>query len=138
MIVQMGWEPDTCGCRVVHSVDTDTSQRALVNYIFTCSFHRPISGDSPRYTVMGDDNIRKNSVEGVGLENFKSLLTGTDPETGAIVYKSGIAFNWFYSGISSSRVLTVSYSGVAISIANRDTLQTSYNTRFGSGRVIIQ
>ena len=131
------WRPDTCQCFLTESYDTDLRTTALDSFTTVCSAHTSIVGDSNRYSTMMADNQRKNLAYGIALKTFTSLLTQTDLESG-VIPKAGTRYNWSYSGSGTTRVLTVSISGATLTTTNKTTWQTSCNTQFGSGKVVVQ
>jgi len=132
------WKPDTCQCVLTQSYNTDTDTISLDSFTTVCSAHTSIVGDSNRYSTMLTDVQRKNFVYGIALKTFTSLLTQTDIETGLPIAKTGTKYNWSYSGSGTTRVLTVSITGATLTTTNKTTWQTSCNTQFGSGKVVVQ
>jgi hypothetical protein len=132
------WKSDTCPCVLIQVIDTDTDTISLDSYITVCLPHGGTSSDSIKYVNAITDNQRKNYVYDIAVKTFPSQLTQTDPETGSTVPKTGVKYNWSFSGSGSSRVLTISFTGVTLTTANKSTLQTACNTRFGSGKVVVQ
>ena len=136
------WSPDTCDCIIQYDWDADLPADQRVHTasksIRKCSFHSAVADLTPHFNVLMDENPRKNQTLQAALENLTSQLGTTDPSTGALVLKNGITFNWSFSGSGSTRVLTVSFSGVTLTTNQKNTLQTFLNNKFGTGKVIVQ
>lgn len=135
------WSPDTCQCVLFYEWDptkpADQRTHTFTKVEKVCQFHQGLT-DSEIYTHVVDNNQRKNKLEGFILQNLTSALAQTDPESGVLVWKDGISFNWSFSGTTDSRVLTISISGVNLTNNQKNTIQNWCNTTFGTGKVILQ
>lgn len=134
------WRPDTCHCRLEFAWDAELPEDQRVHTFFgdlgPCAEHSALQGLA-KYTAALDQNKRKNITLGEAMTRFSSQLTTTDATTGAIILKEGITFNWSFTGVNDTRVLTVSFSGVTLTTNQKNTLQGALNTLFGPGKVIV-
>lgn len=116
------WRPDTCDCEIIYEWDDrepeDRRVHRLKRVISRCSVHSGIPLSS-LFDVVLEENRRKNMtldfaqsiVHTVGLENYR----------------------WSFD---SNRTLIVEISGLTAS--QKKGLQSSCDTSFGAGKVIVK
>lgn len=138
VIKQQRWKHDTCNCQYIENYNTDTDTFSLNQFEVICTPHSTISDNTTRYNVLHSDNQRKNFVLTDCINQFSSILGQTDTDSGTIVLKKGITFNFSYSGSGDTRILTISFSGVSLTTQQKTTLQNLINTKYGSGKVVVQ
>lgn len=126
------WKPDTCGCIILEESGTS----AYNSHEFVCPSHTGLTAEQLALVPL-EHNIRKNKVDSAFRSLLTSTLTETDADSGAIVYKKGITFNWSYSGTGESRVLSVNITGVNLTTNQKNTIQSWCDTNIGAGKVII-
>lgn len=127
------WKPDTCKCIILEDVINGVV--TYNSHEFVCPEHVGLT-EQKLATVPLEHNRRKNRVDGLLKENLTALLTTTDAD-GNIVYKNGITFNWSFSGVGESRVLNISISGVNLSTAQKNNIQSKADTLLGAGKVVV-
>src|SRR6187431_3622028 len=133
-----GWKPDTCSCELEFWFDDDgvncTNQR-IKQFITKCPAHQSLSDDDA-WSAINEENPRKNSA-------LTEILTRSpttalyDTVNGLRKLKDSIGLGILYSGTAPNRVLTLSFSGISLTINQKNTIQSALNTRFGSGKVLI-
>ena len=126
------WKPDTCGCVILEESGTS----AYLSHEVVCPEHSGLTAQKLA-TVPLEHNTRKNKVDGIIQTLLGSTVTETDPDSGAIVWKKGITFNWSYSGVGESRILSVSVSGVNLTNNQKTSIQNWCDTNLGAGKVVI-
>jgi hypothetical protein len=133
------WTTDTCGCTVDYTVDDsqppDSIVPSLSNVVSKCSFHSSLPTDNDVWDTLKEENPRKNNALQHILDNGPTSLF--DVVGTSRMLKQGITFNFSWSGTAPNRVLTVSFTGVTITTAQRNTAQTFLNNKFGVGKVIL-
>lgn len=134
------WSPDTCDCIIEYQWDdtelADTRTHTLGNYIRKCVAHASLASDTTRYQTVTEENPRKNLTYQGMLDNGPASLYDIQQD-GTRTLKNGITFSWTWSGTAPNRLLTISYTGVTLTGAQKNTAQTWLNNRFGAGKVIL-
>lgn len=136
MIQTTHWSPDTCGCVFDYQWDDtlsgDERVHTVSKIVHTCSEHQIVKlNPSGHFSVVVDENVRKNKVYGKFTEN-------TDIYDASIGdFKSGISLLFSWSGTDYARILTASVSGFNLKGSEKNTLQTWCNDTFGIDKVII-
>ena len=136
VVKQIGYESDTCGCIIIWDYDDSAKTFSLNSYIKTCVPHQNLLDNNNRYSIMIADNNRKNLVLGRAVSNI-SGFTAVNSEKGTITLRDDITFNWEFSGSGDTRVLTISFTGITITIQQKTSLQNIADSTFGVGKVII-
>jgi len=138
------WSPDTCSnpaCRLVYEWDetlpSDQRIHTFKRAEAICSSHQPLPDHSIVYNTALSDNRRKNLTEGWMLQNLTSVLGQTNPD-GVIIWKNGVTYNWSWSGLGDTRVLTISITGINLTTNQKNQIRTFCDSTFGLGKVIIQ
>jgi len=133
------WANDTCDCVVEYTVDDSVPQDNMVPTLSTivnkCSFHSSLPSDTDVWNALKEENPRKNNALQHILDNGPAGLSDIVGSTK--ILKQGITYNFSYSGIAPNRVLTVSFTGITITPAQKTTAQTFLNNKFGVGKVIL-
>ena len=132
------WSPDTCSCVFEYTWDDAVPQlsrsHTLSRVPNKCPTHTAQT-DSNCYTTVLEENSRKNVALQVCLDNGPSTLYDLSGTTK--ILKSTVGYITTWSGTAPNRLLTVSFSGVTLTTAQKSTIQTALNTRLGSGKVTI-
>ena len=137
------WRPP-CGCVMIYEYDNDLP---LASRTITCTAVTKTHPEHPAGAAGGNqqhhDQVLKESRKvhwtlGGALDALPAQLAETDPESGSLVLKKGITFNWSFSGTFPNRVCTVSFTGVTLTTQQKNTLQNKANQLFGTGQVIVQ
>ncbi len=132
------WHPDTCACVIEEDVTGGVVSFSKV--LAKCADHASVA-DNALYGVIhenaGSEQKRKNKILGFLINAGISGLTDIDADSGSVVIKKGIAFNWSWSGTGDSRVLTVWLTGFTLTTQQKNTAQTWCNNQFGSGKVTV-
>jgi len=134
------YSPDTCSCVIEYSWDDtqpeSTRTHTLANYINKCPAHTVLATDQDRWNAVFEENPRKNQAYQHILDNSPTTSL-YDIVNGTRQLKNGITFSWSWSGTAPNRVLTISYTGITLTTAQKNSIQTFLNTRFGAGKVLI-
>jgi len=138
------WAPDTCQCVLEYSWDDtvaeDQRTHTPTTVVQRCTAHQtlPNTAEAVFNTIM-DENPRKNKALYEILMNAPSTswYDIIDSVSGARQFKNNIVINWTWSGTAPNRVITITFTGISLTNAQRNTLQTRLNTLFGTGKVIL-
>ena len=137
------WSPDTCACVMEYEWDetlpVDARMHAIKNVVNVCSFHSSAASDkSAHFSLVIDENSRKNKIYGqlLNVSNITEILTQDDGSQ-VVQLKKGITFNWSWSGTGSSRIVTISVTGVNLSTAQKNSLQSWCDSNLGAGKAAI-
>ena len=132
------WSPDTCGCVLEYTWDdTQPESTRIHNFsraVNKCPAHSSQT-DIDCYSIVMDENPRKNIALQVALDNGPSTLY--DMVDGQRQPKPTITYNYSWSGTPPNRVLTISFTGISLTNAQKTTIRTALNTRLGTGKVLI-
>jgi len=133
------WRPDTCDCIIEYSWDDTLSEQnrvhTLSNYVNKCAAHSILSTDQDRWNTVFDENPRKSrSLQSV-LDNGPTSFY--DIKDGVRQLKSGIKFDFFWTGTAPNRVLNISFTGATLTTNQRNTIQGVLDTKFGVGKVVL-
>jgi len=133
------YSPDTCECIIEYVWDdslTETNRtHTLSNYINRCAAHSILPTDQDRWNVVFDENPKKSrSLESVLANAPTSMYDTID---GVRRLKSGIKFDFFWTGDAPNRVLNISFSGINLTTNQRNTIKNVLDNRFGVGKVIL-
>jgi hypothetical protein len=133
------WSPDTCTCVLEYTWDdtlpNDQITPTYSNTISKCPDHSSQSGDT-LFNIVNEENPRKNITLQMLLDNGPSTLYDLVGGTTRVL-KKNIGFNFSWSGTAPNRVLTVSFTGITLTNAQKNTAQSVLNTRFGIGKVVL-
>ena len=133
------WRPDTCGCVLYYEWDDTTPSASRVHTpvnSIKCSFHANQATHSATYNSVLDENSRKNLGLQTTLDNGPTTLYDLQTD-GSRTLKNGINYSWTFTGTAPNRVITVTFTGISLTNAQRNAIQTALNTRFGAGKVTI-
>lgn len=138
-MVSVTWFYDTCSCVVEYEFDDDLpdNERTFIpkSTKRRCTAHTTLALVGDLFNVLKDENPRKNDALQVALANGPTTLY--DIINGIRVLKPTITYNYSFTGVSPLRVLNISFTGVTLTNAQRTTMQTAMNTRFGTGKVTV-
>jgi hypothetical protein len=117
------WSPDTCGCSIRYSWDTETSEDERVHTFHSveqrCDAHSGLANDKIHYQHILGENQTKNKVHGAIMDVIPRLKKQqVQPDgTTADVLDPVVQFNWSFKGKDHRRELHVSFAGVTLSKA---------------------
>lgn len=136
------WSPDTCKCILEYTWDDSISESSRTHtmsaIVQRCSAHTILANDITVYNTVTEENPRKNISLDEILQNAPNTnWYDLDPDSGVRVFKKNIIINWTWSGTAPNRVLTLTFTGITITTAQKNTLQSRLDTRFGTGKVVI-
>jgi hypothetical protein len=136
------WKPDTCDCIIEQGIDDSLPEGSQVlfgvNSIFKCVAHQNLATPTAHFNAVNDENPRKNHSLDEILQNAPSTnWYDIDPVSGSRSFKNGVTVNLNWSGTAPNRVLTLTFTGITLTGAQRNTLQTRLNNRFGTGKVVL-
>ena len=134
------WSPDTCDCVIEYTWDDSLPNDQIVltptNIINVCPFHTAFATSPANlYAVLTEENPRKNIAIQNILDNGPTSLFDV---VGSNRYlKKGITINFSWTGTAPNRVVHLTIGGVTLTNNQRNTVQNALNTRFGTGKVIL-
>ena len=136
------WSPDTCDCVLEYIWDDALPDDQIVHtpssVIQRCFGHEPLPNTQAVFNSVRDENPRKNLSLDEILQNAPNTnWYDIDATTGTRIFKRGITINWNWSGTAPNRVLTLTFTGITLTTAQRNNLQTRLNNRFGSNKIVI-
>ena len=117
------WTPDTCGCSIRYSWDTESSEDERVHDFHSvekiCADHSGLMKDNTHYKHVLAENQTKNKVHGAILEHIPRLKKqGVQPDgTTFDVLDPTVQYNWSFKGKDHNRKLYVSIEGVELTKA---------------------
>lgn len=124
----------TCGCALVYSYDKTIPVENQVIFPLKatslCSYHQG-KGSKNGYEAAVDENKRRNTVMRLAvtaLPLFADDLEGNDPKKSSAMIAT----------YDENRVLHVSFSGIAVGLLQKQTLQSSFDATIGVGKVIVE
>ena len=137
------WRPDTCpdpGC-IVEELYSGTTITGMGVVVQKCPAHLGVA-DAALYGVLftnpDGENKRKNRVEGKLQADLRNVLWETVLDAnGNLVFKSGITFNFSWSGTGSTRVLTITVTGISLSNGQKNAINNFCTAQFGAGKVVL-
>jgi len=103
--------------------------------ISRCSAHTALADNTTVFNTLMDENPRKNSTLQTAIDNLATQLSETGAAGGTL--KNGITYNFSYTGTAPNRTLTVSFTGITLTTAQKNALQNALNTKFGAGKVTV-
>ena len=131
------FSPDTCNCVIDYTWDDTLSEANRVHTfknITKCPAHSS-QADQTAYDTVFEENPRKNTALQTALDNGPSTMY--DMNGTQRVIKPTVTYNYSWSGTAPNRVLTISFTGVSLTTAQKSTIQTAENTKHGNGKVAI-
>ncbi len=137
MIKTTTWRPDTCGCELEYTWDSESDPSTRVhtgsNIVTVCALHQGMD-TATHYSTVSEHNTRKNKIRAAIETNFPSLfntVTASDGST-SLTLKPQYGFAWKYD---ENHVLTITLSGFTTN--QKNTAQTWCNNNLGAGKVVI-
>jgi len=139
------WHPDTCDCIIEQTHDPDNPAYGVQfsKVIQKCISHQNIADDQINnivYANVDSEQKRKNGLYRKLLEDDALALFEIvkNPDgTSVRQLKSGIGYNWSFQGLDDKRVLSISITGVALSVPVKNAIKAYCDTTFGVGKVVI-
>lgn len=121
------WSPDTCGCTFEYTWDAEVPENLRVHTFKSeskvCPEHVGLTGEA-HFNLDMAENQTKNLALARALETI-SALAQTTPE-GAITLKSGLTYNWSFSGTGTARRLQFVIEGATLSNAQKTQLRNAF------------
>ena len=125
------YSPDICSCII------DITEDSLLNSMLSsCATHSAASAPSTRFSAIMDEVKTKNWAEQTSLDNGPNTLYDMNP-SGGRQRKPTIGYTTTWAGVAPARTVTIRFTGITLTNAQRTTIQTALNTRFGAGKVTI-
>ena len=122
MIKTTRWHPDTCDCIIEYDWDTDQPEdsrtHTVKRVVRACAAHQAHPNKETHHATVLDENVRKNKVHGILLQQFPELEGRKDD----------IKFSF-----DQSRKLKVEVKGMKK--ADKDLVKALADTSFGNGKV---
>jgi hypothetical protein len=133
------WGSDSCECMFHFTYDdADPDNTTTVSNIEReCAFHSSLSDHQTKYSTALEENQRKNRGLGHILENGPSTLYDLQQDGLTRTLKNSITYNFSYTGTVPNRVLHISFTGITLTNPQKSALNSVLNTRFGTGKVVI-
>jgi len=126
---QNNWGSDTCRCKITFEWDDDLPEHLRVYSHFAtirkCPAHAALDGNT-LYQTMLDENNRKNDLMSLAVQLKPSIRPPEDVSLRTI-------YDFYFDG---SRALHITILG--LNSTEKTTLQGLADTRFGTGKVIIE
>ena len=139
MIKTQTWKSDTCECVIEQQFEEGLYEITLVNKVVSkCTVHLGITDvDIP--TVAIENNKRKNRVFKFLFDNLRTKLFEQVQQGEDLTWqlKSGIEYNWNFTGTDKDRVLSIVIVGINLTTAEKNLIRTWADTEFGVGKVTI-
>lgn len=127
------WSPDTCGCVVEYEWDDkeppEERTHSIIGALQRCPRHALLSAHSDHWTVLTEENSRKNRLLEHLLDNDPAL-SEKDPE-GNPRLKDG-AVSWNFDDSGTLHVVVPSLGAQAKATAQRAT-----ESKFGAGKIVL-
>jgi len=131
MIRTTRWRPDTCSCEIDYSWDDSLPLDQVIFKLHkvnrACNAH---AGVTDAFVTALEENQRKNYSLGEILDRFSKVRIG---DSAGYSFKIGMEPKWAFT---VSRVLQIDM-GNNLTGAEKNTLRTTLNTRFGVGKVQV-
>lgn len=116
------WSPDTCGCVIEYSWDSEASEDERVHefhkVINQCTDHDGIETHPEVHDHVLAENQTKNVVLGKLLENVPRLKKGDDLDP-------AVKFDWQFQGKDKERQLKVNFVNAALTKTEKSKLTQS-------------
>lgn len=126
---------DTCECKYYYN-STTQNPHELISFDKKCNAHQTISNDQTLFNILFEENGRKNESWQMILDNAPSTIYEFDVE-GTKIFKTGIVVSWSFTGTPPNRVLTLTITGISLTGAQKNSIQTKLDQRFGISNIII-
>jgi hypothetical protein len=134
------WRPDTCGCVLYYQWDDTVSDTQRVHTPVNsvkCSDHANQATHSAAFNSVIDENTKKNQGLQTALDNGPTSLFDVQTDGVTRILKNSITYSWTFSGTAPNRVITISFTGISFTNAQRNAIQSKLDTKFGSGKVVL-
>ena len=115
------WYPDTCDC-VHQQVDDGAGDVMHVGTERVCADHGGLAGLAA-YTQARKESSTKNNVRALAAETVAKLRK-TNPD-GSVDLPDTVTYAWSFTGLGLDRTLTVQFSGVNLSNADKTALRNA-------------
>ena len=137
------WRPAECpapGC-IVEELYSGTAITGMGQVIQKCPAHLGVP-DAALYGVLianpDSENKRVSFTLGKIQADLRNALWETAPDAnGILVFKAGIAVNFAWSGNGSTRVLTLTVTGISLTNGQKNAINNFCTSTFGAGKVVL-
>ena len=137
------WSPDTCECTIDYEWDEtlagEDRTHAYNRTRTTCQDHTGVT-KSELLDTLNSENQRKNITKEWVLQNIPDVKrTIVDQTTGDSTedFKSGMEFEWSFTGKGKNRILHAGIKGKALSELEKTSIQDYGNSEFGTNKVMV-
>lgn len=119
------WNPDTCGCVIEYSWDSETTEdnrtHTFHKVINQCDDHGDIEDHQDVHDHVKDENQTKNLALAKLLENVPRLKKNNDLDP-------TVSFNWQFSGKNKERQLKVTLANANLTTPEKVKLMQAIST----------
>jgi hypothetical protein len=132
MIHKNIWKPDTCDCQIEYEWDDSQSEAVRTHtcsrVIKACSYHEKYPDKNENYSVVVDENRRKNLLYKHIIDNVSGAVDEKIQSDGSAVkeLKKGLEYKWSFD---EDRNLVVDLAG--FSAAQKNEIKTLASNNFG-------
>jgi hypothetical protein len=113
------WSPDTCSCVIDYTWDSrvseDDRKHFFKDMISTCPAHKHVGDGLSIFSIVVDENSRKNIFERIAMQNVeKHLLDESEiDENGKplIKWRKGVRYEFKFEGTAPQRIVNVRVAG---------------------------
>jgi len=141
------WQPDTCEC-VIEEIYNGTEIIGGGEVVSKCKVHQDVA-DKDLYGVLysnpDGENKVKNHVyrillgyEGVKDLGLEELKTTTDGESAGLGLKTGLKYEWSFSGEGATRIFAFEVKGAILTQDQKDAILAEASVKFGDGKVEVK
>lgn len=142
------WTPDTCGCTIEYTWDSESSQETRVHThartLVNCPEHEMLSGQELQ-GAMENECFRKSMAFDELLKGVPTIGEDAENEDGEVVrqLKRSLRLEFFFTGVGKDRVLHIGIkrkkTGLSeLTIPQKNAIQSVANARFGTGKVVVE
>jgi hypothetical protein len=133
------WQPDTCGCILEYTWDDTLPEDTRTHTPVTskpCSIHANQANTTTVFNTVVDENQRKNLGFQIVLDNGPTTIFDQQAD-GSRTLKNGITYTWAWTGTAPNRTIVVTLSGISLTQAQKNAIQTKLNAKFGTGKITL-
>jgi len=131
------WRPDTCGCVILYQWDDAVPDDQLVHTVYQiskkCSFHQNTLSNGEHFTVVQDENTRKNRAIGKILADFPALTEQVTIDGETLTRMKRGVMSWSFD---DTRKLILDAHG-NLSVGEKIVVRAALNNMFGAGKADI-
>lgn len=134
------WASANCPCIIEYEWDDTTTEDNRIHtpvQSIKCSIHSGLPSHQQVYDSVLDESRKLSWGLQTILDNGPSTIYDIDPTNDVKRLKSIITPTWTLSGTPPNRTTTVSLSGISLTTAQKRTIQTALDNKFGTGKVTL-